>query len=810
MFETLRSHFKKKSVRIGLAVATVVLVGWYIFSLPDPLFTNPYSTIIEDSQNRLLSAAIAKDEQWRFPVEAQLPEKFKQAIVTFEDKRFWSHPGVDVQALFRAIQQNISAGKTVSGGSTISMQVIRLSGKKQNRNIWVKFKEIILSTRLEIRYTKDEILSLYAAHAPFGGNVVGLSAACARYFGSSSAQLSWAEAATLAVLPNDPALIHPGRHREKLLAKRNRLLTKLFQQNKIDSLTYSLASLEPLPASPLPFPNQAPHLLAQAINDGHGQQRIASTLDQQCQLKAAEILSNHANRLFANHVYNGAVLIADVKTGNVLAYIGNITSSKDNQDQVNIITSPRSTGSILKPFLFAGMIDEGRILPGTLIPDVPIELAGFSPENFSQQFDGAVPANVALIRSLNIPAVFELREYRHEKFHTLLQRMGMNSLTHSSSHYGLTLILGGADGTLWDITGMYASMGRVLNNYFDRPGSNKYASADIHPLKYSRAVSSETKPQQNVQALPREVIDKQEQPLQDNSVLSASAIWSTVESLKELYRPGEESGWRYFGSSKNIAWKTGTSLGHRDAWAVGLTPDYAVGVWVGNADGEGRPGLTGTEAAAPILLDIFSFLPGNTWFQKPNSELTKLAVCANSGMRASDYCDKIDTLLMPIAGLKTLACRYHKRIHLNSDHRFRVNTQCEELGHIFAFNWFVLPPVQEFYFRLRNPSYKALPPFRSDCSSPQSMANMDMVYPKAGSKIFIPIELDGTIGKVVFEATHRQLASTVYWHLDGSYLGTTIHQHQLAVAVREGEHTLTLVDDIGEVLEQKFAILSMH
>ncbi len=774
-----------------MAIAATAFAIWYTFALPDPLFTDPYSTLIEDHEGRLLSAGIAKDGQWRFPIEQELPEKFKEAIITFEDKRFWSHRGVDIRALCRAIKQNISAGKVVSGGSTITMQVLRLSQKNQSRNIWVKFKEIVLATRLELKYSKDEILNLYAAHAPFGGNVVGLSAACARYFGNSSAQLSWAEAATLAVLPNDPALIHPGRNRDKLLAKRNRLLRKLFQQGKIDSLTFSLSTQEPLPPGPLSIPNQTPHLLVQALKDGFAQQRVSSTINQEFQLKATEILYNHSSRLFANHVYNGAVLIADVKSGDVLAYVGNITSSKTNQDQVNIITSLRSTGSILKPFLFAALLDEGRILPSTLIPDVPIELAGFAPENFSRQFDGAVPANVALIRSLNIPAVFELREYRHEKFHTLLQRMGMTTLNHSSSHYGLTLIVGGAEGTLWDITGMYASMGRVLVNYFERPGSNKYSQGDLQKLHYIRKGN------------PKET-------LQNNSVLSASAIWSTVESLKELYRPGEELGWRYFSSSKTIAWKTGTSLGHRDAWAVGLTPDYAVGVWVGNADGEGRPGLTGTDAAAPIMLDVFSFLPGSRWFQKPNSELTKIAVCTNSGMRASEWCEKTDTLLVPASGLKTIGCKYHKVVHLSRDKNFRVNSQCEDIGNINPTRWFVLPPIQEFYFRLKNPSYKTLPPLRKDCLNPQTVASMEFVYPKPDSQIYIPVELDGSAGKAVFEVTHRQSTSTIFWHLEGSYIGATRNTHQLALSLTEGKHIITLVDESGTVLETAFIILSHH
>jgi penicillin-binding protein 1C len=791
MLRNALSRLKKNKLRAGGFIALVIFTLWYVSALPDPLFRDPYSTIIDDSEGRLLSAAIATDGQWRFPAEDEIPNKFKTAIVAFEDKRFWGHPGFDISALIRAIKQNIQGGKIISGGSTITMQVVRLSKKKQSRNIFNKAVEIVLATRLELKYSKDEILNLYAAHAPFGGNVVGLSAACARYFGSSSAQLSWAEAATLAVLPNDPALIHPGRNRDKLIAKRNRLLKKLFQLEKIDSLTCSLAMEEPLPSAPLPFPKHSPHLLAQVIKDGHSGGRVHSTLRQEFQTKAADILNNHAHRLFANHVYNGAVLIAEVRSGNVLAYVGNIPSSKSNQDQVNIITAPRSTGSILKPFLFAAMLDEGRMLPGTLIPDVPMELAGFSPENFSQKFDGAVPANVALIRSLNIPAVAELRDYRHEKFHTLLKRLGLTSLTQPASHYGLTMILGGAEGTLWDITSMYASMGRVLVNYFDRAGTNKYSVNDVRPLQYIER-------------------SNQEENLQSNSVLGAGAIWATVEALKELYRPGEESGWRYFNSSKKIAWKTGTSLGHRDAWAVGLTPEFVVGVWVGNADGEGRPGLTGTDAAAPIMFDVFSSLPGSSWFQKPNSELATLAVCEQSGMRALNNCEKVDTLFVPAPGVKTLGCQYHKVIHLSRDGKHRVNSNCEEPNNMRAVSWFILPSVQEFYFRARNPSYKGLPPLRKDCMNTQTLASMELVYPKSGAKIYIPIELDGTPGKVVFEAAHRNSSAMVYWHLDGDYLGATEQTHQFAFSLKEGEHTLSLVDGTGEILERQFTVLSKH
>jgi penicillin-binding protein 1C len=788
MWNWWRSKSIKTKAAICSALLVIAFLIWYAFALPTKLFDVPYSTTLEDRDGKLLSTAIASDGQWRFAHQTEVSEKFREALIQFEDKRFDNHIGIDFIALGRAIKQNIAAGKIVSGGSTITMQVMRLS-RKGNRNLWNKLVEMILATRVEIRYSKEEILNLYATHAPFGGNVVGLSAASVRYFGNNASELSWAEAAMLAVLPNDPALIHPGRNRTKLLEKRNRLLLKLFRANKFDSLTYSLAVEEPLPEQLLPFPNHTPHLLWQSVTDGFSQQRVATTISQDIQIKATEVLNRHAQRLMANHVYNGAIVVADVNTGHVVAYVGNVASSREHQDQVNIITAPRSTGSILKPFLYAALLEDGKILPQTLIPDIPLELGGFSPENFSRQFDGAVPANEALIRSLNIPAVFELREYRFEKFHTLLKQLGMTTLRPSPNHYGLTLVLGGAEGTLWDITGMYTSMGRVLNNYFERPGKLRYSQQDIHPLRYIASKKSEP-------------------TLEETSTLQAGSLWATMEALKELYRPGEESGWRNFSSTKSIAWKTGTSLGHRDAWAIGVTPDFVVGVWVGNADGEGRPGLTGTEAAAPIMLDMFSSLPGTRWFNKPNSELAELPVCSLSGMRAGDWCLQQDTLACPSNGINTLVCSYHKQIHLTANKQFRVNSVCEDTDKMTSTGWFVLPPVQEYYYKQKNNSYKALPPFRKDCINPQTVAGMDIVYPKAGSQIYLPIELDGSLSKLVLQATHRQKSSSLYWHLDGQYLGQTRQTHQLSLSIEAGKHKLTLMDESGEVLDREFTVLA--
>ena len=781
----------KKRVRLAGGIVLVTLVVAFYFSLRDPLFDTPYSTVLEDKHGRLLSATIAADGQWRFPAHAQVPLKFEKAILEFEDHRFYYHPGVDLLAIGRAAANNLAAGRVVNGGSTLSMQIIRLADRQPPRHFFQKLKEALLAVRLELRYSKAEILSLYAAHAPFGGNVVGLEAACWRYFQRSSEELSWGEAALLAVLPNHPALIHPGRNRAALVAKRNKLLARLLATGELDETDYALALAEPIPDAPLPLPRLAPHLLQLARTHGHDQQRITSTVDETLQKRIGEIVSDHHHSLREKQIHNAAVVVLEVNTGHVLAYVGNTTSVGGRNEHVDVIQAPRSTGSILKPFLYAALLDEGRLLPNMLQPDVPTIINGFAPKNFSRQYDGAVPAHKALTRSLNIPAVHQLRSYRYEKFYHLLTRMGLTTLHQPADHYGLALVLGGAEGTLWDITGAYASLARTLNHYFLRMHAQRYAAADIHPPQFSAA--------------PNVKVDEG-QPV---GLISAAAIWQTFQALREVNRPSEEAGWKHFSSARAIAWKTGTSIGFRDGWAVGVTPQYAVGVWVGNADGEGRPGLTGTDAAAPLMFSVFSALPADPlWFQRPNSELKEITVCAESGHPATDLCRRRVQQLAVHGKAHALPCPYHRLVHLSHDHQYRIHSGCASLEHIHATAWFVLPPVMEYYFKQQHWGYKALPPYRPGCANPAAIAAMDFIYPKPNTKVFIPRGLDGLPEQTVFHAAHRQAGQLLFWHLDGQYIGSTRNPHQLPLQAGEGEHVITLTDQEGNLLESRFTVVS--
>lgn len=763
---------------------------WYFLCLPRPLFSDPYATVLHDRHGALLGALIASDGQWRFPPAAQTPERFNHAIVQFEDKRFFYHPGFDVIALVRSLYQNIQAGKVLSGGSTLSMQVIRLARKGRPRNLWNKTIEIILATRLELRYSKDEILQLFAANAPFGGNVVGLDAACWRYFGRAPNELSWGDAALLAVLPNNPSWMHLARNREALKTKRDKLLVRLLARHLLDTLSFNLAVAEPIPDQPFPLPRLAPHLLDRLRAEGHDQQQIVTTIDAQLQQRATQLVQDHAEVLAGNQIFNAAALIVHVPTGEVMAYVGNSAAGARHHEHVDVIRSPRSSGSILKPLLFAAMLDEGKMLTRTIQPDIPTLLNGFAPKNFSRQYDGAVAASDALIRSLNVPAVHQLRTYRYEKFYNLLVETGITTLNQPADHYGLSLILGGAEATLFDVTGVYASMARTLNNYFQAAGANRYAANNFRAPHFILADS----------------VRKFSGTL-GTGPLSAASIYLTFDVLKEVYRPGEETGWQYFNNAKTIAWKTGTSMGFRDAWAVGVNGDYAVGVWAGNADGEGRPGLTGTVVAAPLLFSIFSMLPENKWFDVPLAELQRVAVCSSSGYRATDKCTSVDTVFVTARGLQTAPCPYHQWVWLSPDGRHRVNNSCALLANMKKQAWFVLPPVQEYYYKNLHLSYKTLPAYLPACDQANVSGNMEIIYPQSGSKIFIPRQLDGTLSESVFQVAHRGKQQKVYWHIDNTFIGLTETSHRLSVTPLPGKHVLTIVDEEGESVTTTFEVL---
>ncbi len=762
----------------------IVLFFFWWFSLPSSLFADPTSTVIESRDGELLGAHIANDGQWRFPEVETVPEKYQTCVLTFEDRHFYHHPGINPVSLGRALIQNMQSGRIVSGGSTITMQLIRLSRKGKARTIGQKLIEMSLALRAELSYSKEELLKLYVSHAPFGGNVVGLDAAAWRYFGRSAEDLSWAESATLAVLPNAPSLIYPGRRNELLLQKRDRLLDLLLKRGTIDETTCRLAKLEPLPQQVFAVSQTATHLLNRVLEEYPGQ-RVVTTIDRQIQFQVNDLVRQHLVGLRANEIHNAAVLVMNVEKGQVLAYVGNSPDRGDGQhgEQVDVISARRSSGSILKPFLYAAMQDDGTILPSTLVPDIPTQIGGFSPQNFNLQFEGVVPASQALSKSLNIPAVRMLRDFGVDRFYSLLKKMHFSTLNNPADHYGLSLILGGAEVNLWDLAGAYASLGRLLIHYEQEDGAAFID--DFRKPVYRESLFS------NKEA--------------KNLPVSAGATWLTLEALLKVNRPDEELGWKSFSSARRVAWKTGTSFGFRDGWAVGMDRNFLVAVWCGNADGEGRPGLTGTAAAAPLMFDVFNLLPAGKWFTQPVDEMEEVPVCRESGQRVGTYCERADTLWIMRKGLNTAACPYHRIIHLDPSKRWQVTANCVSVNEMEHQSWFVLPPVMEWYYKRRNPFYQSLPPFLPGCSE-KVQAVMEMIYPRENNQVFVPVQLDGTPGEVILEAAHLSSLSTIYWHLDEKYLGQTSRNHQMPVDPKPGKHRITLVDEAGNSFEKEIVV----
>ena len=709
---------------VFLILFEVLLAGW-LCCLPKDLFKGTsYATVVTDRNGELLGARIAGDQQWRFPPCDTVPERFARALVQFEDRHFRWHPGVNPVALGRAFADNLRAGHVVSGGSTLTMQVIRLS-RNRERTIRQKLIEAVLATRLEFRYSKDEILAQYASHAPFGGNVVGLEAAAWRYFGRPPGELSWAESATLAVLPNAPASIHPGKAREQLLAKRNRLLERLHKRGYLDASTLETALAEPLPDAPYPLPNLARHFVEQQPRGAETRTGIDISLQRQVE----DATTRWSDELAMTGTADLAAVILDIRTGETIAYVGNASPLRARTgSEVDIASAPRSTGSILKPFLYCAALADGTILPRTLLRDTPVNLNGFTPQNFDLQFHGAVPAAEALARSLNVPAVHLLRAYGPPRFLNVLREAGISTMNRDASYYGLSLILGGGEGTLADITRAYAGMVRSYDGLTT------------------------------------------DSPFRDRI-----ALWYTFEALKEVNRP-DEIDWKLIRSVRKAAWKTGTSYGSRDAWAVGVTPDYAVGVWCGNADGHGVAGMTGAKTAGPVLFDLLNLLPPSTdWFEEPLDGGVWLDVCKESGMLRSQDCPDYERVLLPVQAQESEVCPYH------IDGTFR------------------LPPAMEWYYKAYHPEYEVRPATRD-------IALMEFLYPEPGTILTLPRQMDGSEGGAVFQAVHRDPAATLYWHLDDTYLGETRIIHQMRLSPAPGKHTVTVVDGDGNSVSVHFTI----
>lgn len=774
----------KKSKRIILLLGLLLaLFGLSILLVPLDLekFTSDYSVIIKAEENELLRVFLNSKEQYCFPLNTNYTIGFKleSAVLTFEDKSFYYHFGFNPVSILRALFLNLKEQRIISGGSTITMQLARMINNSP-RTYLNKFKELLMAVKLECLLKKQEILKLYLAHAPYGGNIRGIEAASLRYFGKNQQELSWAEAALLAVLPNSPGSITPYKQRKALLEKRNRLLKQLFDNNSFTKEALKLSLAEKIPDERFNFPFKAPHFtdFIRTEFKKNNSPLVETTLNLTYQQNIEKITNLHMSNLKNNNVNNCAVLVLDAKTGEIKSYLGsNNYYDRENYGQVDCITSFRSTGSTLKPFLYALALDEGLIVPESKLIDVPSHFGSFSPANSTNKYSGIIEAKSALAASLNIPAVFLLKEYGLEKFYRFLANSDVQGLRSDPAEYGLTLILGGAEIRMFDLAKLYLNLASLEK---------------CNSIKYLR---SSQKTQKQTQEF------------------SKGAAYLTLEMLSSLKRPGLDYYWNYFSMENKIAWKTGTSFGGKDAWACGVTPDWVVLVWAGNFSGEGIPEISGFKTTAPLMFNIFDYLleqKDSGWFKFPDKDLREVKASRVSGYRLKDDFRTKENwvnVLQPAKAKPLKLSPYEHKIWLNQNEK-EVCSLCwnqkENIAHDSVL--IIYPPVVNNFLKNNNLQIKSYPEHYAECPGLQEKIKPVIIYPQNGSKIYLPINLKEEKEQIIIKCSHNIADEKLFWHLNGNFLGTTSKLHNFKLKLKKGKYTLYICDSKGNEAKSVFYI----
>ena len=774
---------QNRAFKLAILCVALVSIFFLLLKIPleKPLIKTAYSTVLLDKEGQLLGAQIAQDEQWRFKAHETLNPKYKAALLYFEDRHFYEHYGVSFSAIARAVVQNIKAGHVVSGGSTITMQLSRIVEGHQSRTFLQKLKEVVLALRIEAQYSKDEILELYANHAPFGGNTVGVSTATWRYFGRTSRQMSWAEAALLAILPNAPSMFHLSRSREALKLKRDRLLKRLFKAKIITKQDYELSLMESLPEKPKVMPQIAPLFMQTLKKEYPHKPLLLSTIEKGLQLQVQHEAERYSYTLAQEGIHNISIIVVENRTMALRAYVGNraYENSLLYANALDLTRRPRSTGSTLKPLLYASALDDGYLTPNMLVSDTPSYYSGYMPTNYDERYRGVVTAKEALIKSLNVPTVRILHGYGYKRFYDALKAYGMTTLFREADAYGLALVLGGAETTLYDLSNIYANMSAIAQGRH---------SGDFWKLS---------------------VLEDENATVLNKSPISQGAAFLTLDVIKNLRRFGLEGKMKNLVHQREVAWKTGTSYGLRDAWAIGTTQEYTVGVWVGNATGEGVATLSGTRSASPLMFDVFRHLGQTHGFERPEEALKEISVCKEDGFLATEACESVP-VLVPMKSEFVKISPYRKWVHLDLSGNFRVNSSCEPVSNMQLKSFFVLPPKEAYYYKKYRHDYREIPPFRTGCSTMQEGKEkvIEIDYPVKGHSIYLPQKLDGSFAKVTLKAMHQKSSSRLYWHLDDKYIGETIDIHERSVFIRPGEHTLLVMDASGNSAKRQFNVLA--
>lgn len=715
-----------------------------------------YSTSILDADGKLMDVFLTSDEQWHLKVEDDVPDNLREAVITYEDKSFNTHHGVNFLAIARAAKNNL-LGRKRSGASTITMQVAKLAAPKK-RTYLNKFIEMMQAFKIETKLDKESILKLYLNNAPYGGNIVGYGTAARMYFQKEPKNLSWAECALLAVLPNSPGEINVEKNHERLINKRNYLLDKLFKKGKLSEQQLRLAKNEPLPAERYPFERVAPHL-ARRLYNSENDKVIKTTIDYDLQKRMQEIVKSYVNYTNSEGITNAALIIVENKTRNVKAYVGSQDfMDMENAGQVDGIIAKRSAGSILKPFLYALSIDEGMIAPESLVQDVPMFFANFNPQNANKKYTGMVEARQALISSLNIPFVHLLDQYGEYKFYYFLKDM-IGFEENTPEKYGLSLILGTKEFSVEEIATLYTG----LANY-----------GNLMKLKY--------------------LLNDEDDVARNKMMFSKGASYLTLDTLKELVRPGLNNLYRW----KNpISWKTGTSYGKKDAWACGMNPDYTVIVWVGNFSGKGNENLSGAISGGRLLFNVFQDLDGSGRnFEEPYYELENIEVDKVTGYRINlDGVEK-KTIKYPRKAKPLKMSPYYKKIFVD-DNDVEVDSRSPQFANSHEKVVMNYPLEVVNYFIRENRDVSEIYHTTSNEKS------LKILYPTPGLKILLPKDIDKEQKLIVKIANLKN--QDIYWYMDKEFIGVD-KTFEKEIELGVGNHNLIIVAQDGEMTKVSFSI----
>ncbi|MDI6751787.1 MAG: penicillin-binding protein 1C [bacterium] len=752
---------------ISFLLFLVFLVQNIIFPLPIFKLEKLPSVSTYSSEGRLLRVFISGDGRYRMRVKLNEINPFLlKAIIAYEDRYFFYHFGVNPFSLVRAFMTNIKAGKIVCGGSTITMQIARMMEPKE-RNIFSKLIEIFRALQLELRYSKKELLEIYFNLAPYGGNIEGVQAASYLYFGKPPGQLSKGEVCLLVALPRNPEKTRPDKYFKNAHKIRKNVARRLLSFNLISKKGYDEIINEPLPKKRKELPFFAPHL-AQIVKSIYPDKSIIiTTLNYNLQIACEKLAKEYILPLRKTGITNLSVVVIENKTYKVKALVGSACFFDEKYSgQVNGGIAPRSPGSTLKPFLYAISLDEGIITPKMVIPDLPVDYTGYSPENYDGKYRGVVTCEEALFQSLNIPAV-TLYSKTKNKFFNFLKEGGITTINKAFSHYGLALILGSCEVSLLELTNLYAGI------------------ANLGKFSSYRLIEDNNPPA-------------------EKRLLSLASCYIISEILAKGERPDLPSIWEATVDLPKIAWKTGTSYGRRDAWTIGYNPDYTVGVWIGNFSGEGHENLVGGEVATPLLFDLFKFLTKNLysekWFSKPEG-VSLREVCAISGLPKGEFCDVgVEDFYIPGASTNK-KCDFHKIVLIDNKTGYRLCPVCKQHKVYHERLFIQYPPQLATYFERNGYPVPKIPSHYPDCTTFVENKAPVIRSPSENGNYYVTDDVKEEYQRILFEASAPNSIKKIHWLVDGRLFSSKSPTEKVFYTPTAGKHKITCIDNEGNSSE---------